>query len=273
VIIGGPDREFIDELMIKLVDSISIRKEFVYGTDFLKKEEYENIINQERLDYSNPRVIIRAPVNHEDMVLENIENLNGWLIGLLKGNDIDAFFEKASRLRKRCPVSLFVILGASREIEAINLYGKERSKYEIDLESSILKKTMLQTESSLERMKRVLDKKIQASKSINGSILESLADLSQEEALIKENVFKKEILEFYQASRRGLAVLSRLNFFNQFQPVKIAHKTFFDAISYDSINTQRFLEFVQAEWNENFSELIDDSMLSKFGDHLDSLWG
>jgi len=53
----------------------------------------------------------------------------------------------------------------------------------------------------------------------------------------------------------------------------IGKKTFFEAISYDDIDTSRFLEFVNAEWGEQFMNLIDDSKLSVLGDRLDSLWG
>ncbi|MEX2684344.1 MAG: hypothetical protein Q6373_022425 [Candidatus Sigynarchaeota archaeon] len=187
--------------------------------------------------------------------------------------DVDAFYEKASRIRKKSPVSLFIKFNETNQLEFVKLYAEDNKKLDTSLEKTIVKKTISQTEHALERIKRVLDKKIQGNSDINSSIIASLVDLAQEESIIKDNVFKKEVLEFYQASRRGLALLTRLNFLNQFQPVKIGRKTFFDAISYDDVSTPRFLDFIQAEWGECFHGLIDDSRLSVLGDHLDSLWG
>ncbi len=273
VIVGGKDKDFLDDFLMRICDFIAIRKEVIFGTDFLEREEHEVIIQEERMNYDNHRLIFRAPVNSEDMVLKHITDLKGWVIGMCMNGNADAFYEKASRLRKQCPLSLFVKFDEKNKIEFVKLYAEGNNKLDTSLEKMIVKKTFSQTEHALERIKRVLDKKIQGNSDINSSIIASLVDLSQEESVIKENVFKKEILEFYQASRRGLALLTRLNFLNQFQPVKIGKKTFFDAISYDDVSTQRFLDFVRAEWGERFDGLIDDSRLSVLGDHLDSLWG
>lgn len=273
VIVGGKDKDFLDEVIIKICDSIPIRKEVIFGTDFLERHEHDVMIQEEKMNYDNPRLIFRAPVNSEELLQKNIHELSGWIIGLRVNGDVDGFFETASRIRKKSAASLFIKFDERNKVEFVKLYSEENSKLDTSLEKMIIKKTFSQTEHALERIKRVLDKKTQGNSNINSSILASLIDLTQEESIIKENVFKKEVLEFYQASRRGLALLTRLNFLNQFQPVKIGKKTFFDAISYDDVNTARFLEFIQSEWGECFTGLIDDSRLSVLGDHLDSLWG
>ena len=190
----------------------------------------------------------------------------------MNGN-IDTFYEIVSRLRKLSRNSLFIKLNEKNEVEFVKFYSLDKNNLKLNLEKEIIKNTFSETEYSLERMKRILDKKIQQKDSLNQSIIDSLIDLSQEEAIIKENIFKREIINFYQACRRGLALLSRLNFLNEFQEVKIGKKTFFDAISYKSIDSKRFLEFLECEWGENFQDLLDTSKLSLFGDHLDSLWG
>jgi hypothetical protein len=273
IIIGGTDKEFVDDLIIKLCDAVSIRKEIVFGTDFIEKKEHETIIQEEKIDYDNHRIIFRAPVNSDEMILRNMDDLKGWIIGLRVNGDIDGFYERASRLRKKCQKSIFIKLSDDNSVEFVKNYSENGNKIDTSLEKQIIRKTISQTEHALERIKRVLDKKIQGNTGINSSIITSLVDLSQEASIIKENVFKKEVLEFYQASRRGLALLTRLNFLNQFYQVKIGKKTFFDAISYEDVSTSRFLDFVQSEWGESFSNLIDDSRLSVLGDHLDSLWG
>lgn len=219
IIIGSKDKEKLDDLLIKLCDLIPIRKEIVFGTDFLEKEEFDVIIQEEKLDYDNQRIIFRAPVNSEDLILDKIENLKGWIIGLCINGNVNAFFEKALRLRKKNGTFLFIKFDEANKIEFVKLYSENDEKLDTNLEKRIIKKTFSQTEFALERIKRVLDKKIQGHNGINQSIISSIIDLSQEELIIKENIFKKEILEFYQASRRGLALLTRLNFLNQFQPV------------------------------------------------------
>lgn len=273
VIIGGRDKDYLDEFLIKICDFMPIRKEVIFGTDFLEREEHEILIQEERMNYDNPRLIFRSPVNSEDLILMNIADLRGWVIGLCMNGDADAFYEKASRLRKKSPVSLFVRFNEKNQLEFVKLYAEGKNKLDTSLEKTMIKKVFSQTEHAIERIKRVLDKKVQGNSGINSSIIASLVDLTQEESIIKENVFKKEVLEFYQASRRGLALLTRLNFLNQFQAVKVGKRTFFEAISYDDVGTPRFLDFIQAEWGECFNGMIDDSRLSVLGDHLDSLWG
>lgn len=273
VIIGGHDSDFIDGVLIKLCDIVSIRKEIIFGTDFLKKNEYDAIIEEEKLDYDNQRIIFRAPVHSEDSVIENFDTLKGWVIGMETNSDISLFYEKASRLREKSSISLLIKFDFENNLDLLKLYGEKASKFDASLEKRIIKKTFSETEYALERIKRVLDKKIQNKADINESIVKSLVDLKQEEAIIKESIIRKEIMEFFQASRRGLALLSRLNFLNQFQSVKIGKKAFFDAISYDKVSTPRFLLFLNAEWEEKFDDLIDNNKLSILGDHLDSLWG
>ena len=273
IIIGGKDKEKIDDLLIKLCELIPIRKELIFGTDFLEKDEHDAIIQEEKLDYDNQRIIFRAPVNSEDLILNKIDDLKGWIMGLHVNGNVNSFFEKALRLRKKNGTSLFIKFDDANKTEFVKFYSENDEKPDTTLEKRIIKKTFSETEDALERIKRVLDKKIHGYDGINQSIITSIVDLSQEELIIKENIFKKEILEFYQASRRGLALLTRLNFLNQFQPVMIGKKTFFDAISYENGNTTRFLDFVNAEWGERFTNLIDDSKFSILGDRLDSLWG
>ena len=273
IIIGGKNSEFIDAILLKLTDSVPIRKEIIFGNDFVKLEELKRLYDNESIDFDNKKIIIRSPVRNENNILENIKKIKGWVIGVGLNGNIDTFYEIVSRLRKLSRNSLFIKLNEKNEVEFVKFYSLDKNNLKLNLEKEIIKNTFSETEYSLERMKRILDKKIQQKDSLNQSIIDSLIDLSQEEAIIKENIFKREIINFYQACRRGLALLSRLNFLNEFQEVKIGKKTFFDAISYKSIDSKRFLEFLECEWGENFQDLLDTSKLSLFGDHLDSLWG
>ncbi len=271
IIIGGNDPDVIDSIILELCSAVSIRKELVFGTDFFEVEEYKTIVNEENLDYDNQRMIFRSPVGSEDIVLAKINDLRGWVVGLVINGNVDAFFEKASRLRKKNGHSLFIKLRDGSNLDFIKFYGDK--SIDTSLELRLIKTIFSETENSLARIKRVLDKKIIGNDSIGENIINDLVDLGQEDLIIKENMFQKEIMSFYQASRRGLALLSRLNFFSQFQPVKVGRKAFFEAISYPQVDTGRFLDFIEAEWGEKFEGLVDDSLVSILGDHLDSLWG
>ncbi|MHA1369769.1 MAG: hypothetical protein ACTSRA_08670 [Promethearchaeota archaeon] len=273
IIIGGNDKEFVDEVVMKLCDLLPMRKEIIFGNEFFELDEYNAIITEENMDYDNQRSIFRAPVNFEDSIIKNIDNIKGWVVGILMNGDENIFFEKASRLRKKNSRSLFIKFDEQNRVEFVETFNFDKHDLNLKFERNIIQKIINQTENSLERMKRVLDKKIQTQSNLNESIVKSLVDLSQEECIIKESIFKKELIEFYHACRRGLAILSRLSFLNQFHPVKIGKKAFFDAISYDSVDIKRFLEFIKAEWEEDFENLIDTSRVSIIGDHLDSLWG
>ena len=274
VIVGGHDANLINQIVMKLVDFFPFRKEMVYGTDFLKREEYDSIVQEECMDYDQHKILIRAPTHLEESILEHMDDLRGWIIAMCVDGDIDGFYENASRLRAKSLVSSFVYFNKNAKMQFTRYFNGNRiTNIETRLERNLLKRTLSQTSITIEKIKRVLDKKITNKSDINESILNSLVDLSQEEEIIKENMLKKEFTEFYQAARRGLAVLSRLNFLNQFHPVRIGKKTFFDAVSYNESSTGRFLDFVRSEWGESFDDLIDDSKISALGDHLDGLWG
>lgn len=101
IIIGGKDKERVDDLLIKLCDLIPIREEIVFGTDFLEKEEHDAINQEEKINYDNQRILFRAPVNTEPLILKKIDSLKGWIIGLCINGNLDAFFETALRLRKK----------------------------------------------------------------------------------------------------------------------------------------------------------------------------
>lgn len=274
VIIGGHDSGFVDQVLMKIVDIFPIRKEIIYATDFLAAEEYESIVHEENMDYDNHKIIVRAPVNSESDILKRMASIKGWVIGTCMNGDPDCFYEVASQLRRKATASTFVMFDEANQLASSRYFENGAvKKLDTSLERTFLSRTLSQTSFAIEKIKRVLDKKMTKADDVNQSILDSLVDLSQEEDIIKENMLKREIIEFYQASRRGLALLTRLNFLNQFQPVKIGKKSFFDAVSYNDASTERFLAFVRAEWGEMFDGLIDTSMISVLGDHLDGMWG
>jgi hypothetical protein len=55
--------------------------------------------------------------------------------------------------------------------------------------------------------------------------------------------------------------------------IKIDSQTLMEAIGIDKTYVKDLLAFLVAEYNDDFSFVLDNSRVSRFGDQVDSLWG
>jgi len=136
-----------------------------------------------------------------------------------------------------------------------------------------MKNVILGTEVSIEKMKRVLAKKVDL-KHTSKEQLKLLLDFDHEEIELKKNLIQKEALDFYQAAKRALYIMNRMEMLKQFgMDSSLADKTLSSTISYEAAKADRILDFIQSEWGIKFEAVIKSGRTSNFGDLIESMWG
>ena len=61
IIVTGDDSEEINNFLIELSELVHFRRDYVFYTDFISVEEYEDLISNESIDYNYQRSHIRCP--------------------------------------------------------------------------------------------------------------------------------------------------------------------------------------------------------------------
>ena len=122
-------------------------------------------------------------------------------------------------------------------------------------------------------MKRVLSERTRSDK-MSKELIKTLLDFETEKNELIKNIFKKEIQNFYSGSKRAFFILSRLRLLTTMEiETKIGSKTLFETIDYDEATINRIISFINREWKEDFSDLIETGKKVYIGDKIQSLWG
>jgi len=279
IIVIGKDSYKINDFIIELSELVHFRKEMVFYTDFISEIEYNNLIQSEESDYNTQRTHIRCPCEVSLKALNNFNNFDSWIIGMNIASDkMQNFHYIKNTINKKINILLYIILRDNHII--IELEGIDPKLINLIFEENLLKKIFEDTEHSIIRMRRVLSDKIK-SKKINSNLIDTLLDFSVEKNELKKNIFNKELHNFYSASKRTLFILSRLNLLNNLNiDAKIGNRTLLKTIDYEQLNMDRFvsaplnriLTFINREWGEDLSELIQESKKVDVEEKIQSLW-
>ena len=271
IIVFGDNSDKIDEFLVELSDLIHFRREYVFSTDFISKNEYDNMIQNEDMDYNAQRVYIRCPSNVALKALNQFDNLNSWIIGIVTPKHKKNLNEIKNLIKKKSNVFLSVLISSetiSIEIEEIDI-----KLIDLSLENNILRKISEDTEKSIVKMKRVLSERTKSNK-LSKELIKTLLDFENEKNELIINIFKKEIQNFYSGSKRVFFILSRLKLLTNMEiDTKIGSKTLFETIDYDEASINRIISFINKEWKEDFSDLIETGKKVYIGDKIQSLWG
>jgi len=271
IIVLGEDSEDIDNFLIELSELIHFRKDYIFYTDFVSTKEFEDLILNENLDYNYQRAHIRCHCNVSIKALNQFDNINSWLIGLVIPEQKEKFFKIKTLISQKSEKLIFITFLADNI--SIELKGIDLKSIDLTFEQNIFKKISLDTEKSINKMKRVLNDKITV-KNLDNDLVTTLLDFEEEKFELKKNIFKREIQNFYSGSKRAFFILSRLNLLNNVGIYTgIGSKTLFETIDYEETSIERIISFISKEWGESFSHLIEDSKKNFLGDKIVSLWG
>jgi hypothetical protein len=271
LIVLGEDSDKIDNFLIELSELAHFRKDYVFYTDFISKIDYENLISNENIDYNYQRAHIRCPCNVSFKALNHFDNINSWIVGILLPEQKEQLIYIKNVIKEKAEKLLYITISSEKisiEIKGINL-----KTIDLTLEQNIFKKISQDTEKSIAKMKRVLSDKTTTNQ-LDKDLLKTLLDFEEEKNELKKNIFKREIQNFYSGSKRAFFILSRLNLLNEIGiQTRISSKTLLETIDYEEVPIERIISFIQKEWGENYSTLIEDGKKAIMGDKIVSLWG
>jgi len=279
IIVFGDNPNKIDKFLIELSELVHFRKEVVFYTDFISKREHDYLIQNENNDYNSQRAHIRCPSNVALKALNHINNFKSWLIGIIIPKQKENLLFIKNLIRKK--VNIFLSIFFSSDNISIEIEGLNVKSIDFLLEQNIFQKISQDTEKSITKMKRILSEKIKSNK-LDKDLIKTLLDFEEEKKELKKNIFKKEIQNFYSGSKRAFFILSRLNLLNNLEiNAKIGSKTLLKTIDYDrasiegiiSAPLERMISFINKEWGEDFSNLIENGKKIGIEDKIQSLWG
>ena len=271
VIVYGDEQEDINNFLIDLSNLIHFRKEMVFYTDFISENEYINLLQNEDIDYNSQRVHIRCPTNVALKALNQFNQFNSWLIGFEISEKNHKIIQFIQSIKKK--IQCFLAISLFNNSISVNMEGLNYKLIDSSLENNILQKISEDTEKSVIKMKRVLSEKIKM-ESIDDDLINLLLDFEGEKEILKKNILKKEIQNFYSGSKRAFFIFSRLNLLNNINKnSRIGSKTLLETIDYGDASIDRIISFIQKEWGEDFSILIENGKKVNALDSIQSLWG
>ena len=271
IIITGEDSEIIDNFLIDLSDLMHFRKEVVFYTDFISNSEYQELLQNEAIDYNSQRTQIRCSCDVSGKSLIEIDQFNSWIMGFELDNDKHKLENFIKFIKEKVNVFLNIMI-FSKSISIITI-GLNLKQLDLTFEQNILQKISRDTEKSIVKMKRVLLEKTKP-ENLDKELIKTLLDFEVEKKELKKNILKNEIQKFYSGSKRAFFILSKLNLLNSFEMnVRIGSKSLLEIIDYDEASIGRMVSFIDKEWGEDFSDLFENGKKVNVLDSMQSLWG
>jgi len=201
VIIIGKDHNEIDNFLNGLIAMAPHRHEYIFWSDFIENDEYLSLTQEEDNDFSIPRNVFCAPTNASKHLFNRIERFRGWIIGFEISNGISQ--EGIIANFKKYEERFLIILIEQNELK-LSLFGVDNN-INLDFERHLIEKSISKCQIALEKMKRVLTKKIKTPPS--NDVMTAIMRFDIEEEKIRSNIFIQEIQTFIQFEKE-LPVMS-----------------------------------------------------------------
>jgi len=271
IIVSGECSEDVNNFLIELSELIHFRKELVFYTDFISESEFENLIQNENIDYNSERTHIRCPCNVSLKALNRFDRFYSWLIGIEIVQKQDSSLNIQRSLKKKMDVFLFIKLNSDKG--EVQLEGANLKDIDLSLEQNFLQKITQDTEKAIAKMMRVLNEKTKFD-DIDKDLMNTLLDFETEKKELKKNIIKTEMQKFFSASKRAFFILSRLNLLRNIEiNTKIGNKTLLETIDYEEAPLERIISFINNEWNEDFYMVVENGKKVNALDSMQSMWG
>jgi hypothetical protein len=259
-----------EDLINNLSSLIPFRTPLIYYTDFVETQDYIDLLENEESDFDTQRSIFLCYPFAIDKALEKITIFNSWLLGISLESD-QGYQKIKNILYEKQKYYLFIEF--DKGCLKTQIEGKIFPNLKLDFEKNLYQNTITNTEIAIERMKRVISKRVDSRK-IPPEVMENIMNFSIEERELQINMIKKTIINFHQACRRAFNILNRLKNLESYGlKTQISSKTLYNTVAYNEASIERILSFIDAEWNSNYSTFLEIKKISDFADTFESLWG
>ena len=263
VIIHGDSSEIADSIAETLVKFVPHRREVVFGSDFVSFSEHERMMSHEKSDYKGERIVYRSPSTSTELLCSEINDFQGWIMAIDQ-KDIE---EVKGNLAQSSPIIIRFVEGVLK----IESNGTPKTISNTRFEEKLLEKVTSETGAKMERIIRILRRATHGK--VSERLEKSLIDLKHEEERIRLSLYREHIQGFVEAAWRVMIILMRLRLL-QGVGVKsvISDKMLRQAIDYHGSSIERLMDFIKAEWGEDFQSSVQDGAGHQFGDRLEGFW-
>jgi hypothetical protein len=265
IIIYSQSSDSVDSVAESLVKLVPHRREMVFGSDFVSSSEHEQMMLHEKGDYNGERMIYRAPSSAAQLVPNQIQDFVGWVIATDNTNLKE--IKQAFAQQNMFPITLEFADGKLR----LESNGNSDMFSNTSFETKLLEKVTSETRTRIERITRILKRAAQGK--VSERLEKSLVDLNHEEDRVRQSLYKEHIQAFVEAAWRVMIILLRLRLLEGVGVKSVlSDKMLRQAIDYKGASIDRLMEFIKAEWGEDFQTSVQDGAGQKFGDQLEGFW-
>ena len=273
----GEDIELIDDLTESLTLLCPHRHKLVFWRDFTSEEEMLSVWEEEKHDYEVHRTVICGLSSNLRLALDRMTMFSGWILAIPLGGrvlGIEVTEETLNNVVVRilnnsgnCGI-LRVVSPSSIEFTLV-----KPSTSNFDLEKRIVSKILTRKHQSLERIRRLLRKSLRGV-DVSEHIINAVLKLDDESVKLTHDVFDEEVNSYVHAARRAVTLLSRIRLARELgASTSLTERNLYEAIGWEGGQLSDLIQFIMAEWHEDFSDCVKGGALSGLGAWVDSMWG
>ncbi len=277
VVVVGEDIELIDDLTESLIHLCPHRQSLLFWRDFTTEEEILAVWEEEKHDYNVSRTIVYGFSANLRLAIDRITQFAGWILSVPLNARIlgilitDATLQSILDTIIEGTGNCGVLRVGSPSSMTFSLVRPSSSSLEV--EKRIIMKILKRKQQSLERIRRLLKKSL---RSFDGSahIMEVVLNLDDESEKITSDVFDEEISSYVHAAKRAVTLLSRIRLARELgASTLLTERSLYEAVGWEGGALRDFIQFMHAEWHEDFSDCVKNGALSGLGAWVDSMWG
>ncbi|MHA1771140.1 MAG: hypothetical protein ACTSYL_09175 [Candidatus Thorarchaeota archaeon] len=277
ILVVGQNAECVDDFVDSLVALAPHRHQLVFWRDFTTEEDIISVWMEERHNYEVARTIVCSKAANIRLVLDRISNFAGWIVGVPLGsrtlglNIDEPLIQQIYRTVEQGSRNVGVLEIKSQIEVQFRILHPIQSKLEV--EKHVVEKILTRKKQSLERIRRLLKKSIRGT-AVPETFVTELLQLNEEAGQITKDMFNEEISGFVHAARRAVTILARIRFARELgAPTKLTERNLFEAIGWNTGHLGDIIQFVNAEWHEDFSDCVSGDTFLGLGAWVDSMWG
>ncbi len=277
VIVAGEDIELVDDITESLTTLCSHRHKLVFWRDFTSESEILSVWEEEKHNYEVNRTIVCGLSGNLRLTMDRISRFAGWILAIPLGFTVlgvqvteNTLQDMTSHILKNSN-NCGILRVSSPSSITFSLVRPSNSS--LDVEKKIVNKILIRKKQSLERIRRLLTKSLRGL-NVSEHILTAVLKLDDESEKLTQDVFEEEISNYVHAARRAVTLLSRIRLARELgASTTLTERNLYEAIGWDGGELPDLIQFIRAEWHEDFSDCVKSGALSGLGAWVDSMWG
>ncbi|MFW9959298.1 MAG: hypothetical protein ACFFCT_14615 [Candidatus Odinarchaeota archaeon] len=277
VIVAGEDIELVDDIAESLTTLSPHRHKLVFWRDFTSESEILSVWEEEKHNYEVSRTVVCGLSGNLRLALDRITRFTGWTLAIPLGSTVLGIQVNEKILGDvishvlRNTSNCGILRVSSPSSMNFSLIKPIDSNYNV--EKKIVSKILVRKRQSLERIRRLLTKSLRGM-NVSEHIISAVLKLDDESEKLTQDVFEEEVNNYVHAARRAVTLLSRIRLARELgASTTLTERNLYEAIGWEGGELPDLIQFIRAEWHEDFSDCVKLGTISGLGAWVDSMWG